>query len=245
MKIKPLFFAIIILFVPQNIFAEEYYFSYEARGALLGYNDFPVAESPRKPALHETDWWKIKFLGEPGGRPRSIEFDASYSHKLSGGVKFESGFDVGVSYSQLWNTSQTNDPDSFANTIPLDTSNTWHEWIPFDTTTSKLWGTSKFNLRNIDFETGYTFSLPRTNDLQNATVRIMAGIRLAEYIQTYREKITSGHFGHYPNGERRFFSERFLDLEIRGMGPRIGLDFNLPTGLINLVWLNQLFSIIF
>jgi len=235
MRIKPLFFAIIILFVPQNIFAVEYFGSYESRLGILSDNKFPVAESPRKPALNETHWWDIKYIGEASGSHLSLEFEDSYSHKSRLGARFENGFDVGVSYSQLWNTSKTNNPDAFADTILLDTGYQWYADIPFDSAKAKGWGTSNYNFWNVDLETGYTFNFPSSPSLPNATLRITSGIRYAEYDQNYHEVRTNEMFGFYNDGTRRFYSERNLDLDIKGFGPRMGLAFNLPTGFLNIV----------
>lgn len=229
-------FIIILSFlcISQNVKAQEFYISYEARGAFLGDNKFPVAESPRKPALNETSPWNIKYLGKQGGSPIYLKFDSSYSHKAGLGFKFKQGFDIGFFHSQLWNSSQTNDPDSFAGSILLDTSDSWYDFLPFNADKDKVWATNKYKLWNVDLEIGYNFSLPRPDNLPNATFRIMTGIRYAEYNQNFIEKRTSATFGVYSNGERRLEAERIVNLKIKGIGPRLGLMFNLPTGLFNL-----------
>ena len=165
--------------------------------------------------------WERKHTGERGGEHLTLDFDVGYSHKLGIGAKFDSGFDVGLLSTQLWNTSGTNRPDSFANTYPLDTS--FEQYVTqFDPAAAKGSAIHQTYFWNIDLETGYTFKF------SGGSIRFNGGIRYAEYSQNYDEKRTNEWLGFYDDGENRYQAERILDLNIKGVGPRIGVSFNVP-----------------
>ncbi len=229
---KKLIIISAFLFIAQNVAGAEYYFSYEARGAFFGFNKFTIAEGPRLPFKEfdpdtykdfpEFRIWRLKYLGPTGEKHLMLDFDASYSQKSGLGVRFKNRFDIGLFTTQLWNTSATNDPDSFADTIHLDTGNDWYISGTYDTTKSKGLATHKFYFWNVDFETGYTFNI------SNMMIRLNGGIRYAEYYQDYRETRNNEMFGFDQKGERIFHSLRTIDLDINGIGPRIGVGFNVP-----------------
>lgn len=224
---KTFMMILFLLFMSQNTFATEFYLTHESRGILYGNNIFDIAEI-------DTD--KIHFR-EISGKTLYLESAASYSHNSGIGIKFKEGLDIGLFYSQLWNSSEKIDPDHFAGTMPLTTS----VWL--FTRRSKVGSASSLGSAtndyyhwNIDIESGYSFKLPSSPRFQNIIMRIMVGLRYAEFNQKMIMNRTTAHGGFFfPSGERRFRVQRIVDLNIKGIGPRFGASFTIPVRNFNFI----------
>jgi len=224
---KTLSTILFFLFMSQNIFATEFYLTHESRGILFGNNIFSIAEI-------DTD--RIHHL-KRSGKSLDLESAGSYSHNSGIGVRFKQGFDVGLFYSELWNSSEKIDPDHFQGTMPLHTSGwNFRQRSKVGTATALGSATNDYYFWNIDIESGYSIKLPSAPNLPDVILRIMVGLRYAEFNQNMNMIRNNSDGGlSFPSGERIFRLQRIVDVNIKGMGPRFGASLTFPVGDFNLI----------
>jgi len=226
---KTLSTILFFLFMSQNISATEFYLSHESRGILFGNNSYPVAEIGKD----RTNW------NERTGTTVNLESDQSYSHNTGMGIRFKEGLDIGLFYSQLWNSSEKTDPDHFAGTIPLHTAGWGHfqnGGVGYGSTLGSA--TNDYHFWNLDIESGYSFKWASSPGLQNVIFRIMVGLRYAEFNQNMVSNtswVARGDPLTTPLGKRELNLQRIVNLNIKGLGPRFGASATFPIGDFNLI----------
>ncbi len=196
------------IFMSTNVYAFDYSFSYEARGLFPHNNEIPINNA------------------------KSIKFDSSFSERFGIGIASKQGFDFGLAYSKFGSSIETSDPDIFYDKEFYDESNLV---TPLGgplkiEVISKGQAETKYNMWNLDLNAGYTFNL------SNVDFRIYGGVRYSEYNLNYNEiRNNSAIYTALIRNRRRIRDsglintrDRFFDMKIKGIGPRLGFSFKLP-----------------
>jgi len=208
--------VIIVLFLPQNIFALNLYGSFEARGVFLQNHKIEIADSNTDIQIAPT-----------------LNFNGDYAYKIGLGVSFLKIFDVGIFFDKMLDEDQKHD-GPFEKTYPF-AGNYSKEGYSYENPTSLLNnGTGKakgkFGLSIIDIEGGINFRID-----PGIYFRLMIGVRFAKYKQDMwvnRDNECNENCD-FTKGEP-LGSERYLDQKIDGFGSRFGLSVVAPIKKTNL-----------
>jgi len=210
-----------VLLIPQNISAINLYGSYEARGVFLQGHKIKIADS----------------FSDIGQSP-TLNFKPNYAYKVGLGMAFAEIFDVGLFYDEMWNQDQKH-AGIFGSTYPLAGKHSEQGKL-YDKADGLQSGSGSakgnYGREIIDLEGGINL---RFNP--GIYFRLMIGVRYAKYKQDMKvirgDECVDGRAGSSArcnNDGEPFGSERFLEQEIDGFGPRFGLSVIAPIKTTNL-----------
>lgn len=206
---------IFMLFIPQDILANDLYGSIEGSAGLLQSHKINIADA----------------FGRNQKNP-TLNFNSNYAYKVGLGFGFAKRFDIRMFYSQLSDNNQKHE-GFFENTYPLGAGSTEKEGFIYNESKGLKNGTGsangKYDLEEIDLEFGITFRFD-----PGIYYRFIVGGRYGKY----KQDMWVNRWGEclpektdeIPKceGHENFGSERYLDQKIDGFGPRFGLSVVTP-----------------
>jgi len=209
---KHLIIIFLMIFLPQNIFAQSFFITGEGRGAFL----------------YDT---KIAIAEDGNEKPIYMHFKDRASFKVGLGMRFAENWDLGFFYTHV-NDVKQKDTRSMANTYPIGK----HEFSPKDYVIQE--GTTGYsevnlNIKAIDLELGYTFKLKRMD------LRLVAGVKYAEHnmrFDSYRKGDCNDYYRfqtHNSCAIESFAIHRLIDLSNAGAGPKAGVSVEIPFQIEN------------
>jgi len=182
------------------------YFKFEGRGVFSDGDEFPYA------------------IQNDTGEVFDIELDESFAGKVGLGARFGSAWDIGVLYSGMRATGNTpafqGAPGTASNAIfPLVNAYAYpNTCITCGTTYYQSTDAkAEQTYHVVDFEVGYTMKLG------SADVRLIAGVRYADFLR--KDTSTMGWMGTY-----LYVGQFSRTNDNWGIGPRLGLEFAQPLG---------------
>ncbi len=208
MKILYFISFLIILLVPQTIFAQTFFITGEGRGAFLYDTKIALAEDINK-------------------KPIFMHFKDRASFRVGAGMKFMENFDVGFFYTNITNIKQY-DNRSMANThfVGIDLFRASADAKIHDESSGNA--SASLGIKTFDIELGYTMKLKRVN------LRLMAGLRHTTHKMRFDGFRKNDCFSHFNKCSSRTYDfHRIIDLKNAAIGPRIGLSFEVPLPIEN------------